>query len=69
MNFKIETVIKKLFILLGLSASTAVFAQDNQLTKKEKKEGWQLLFDGKTTNGWKGAFTDAFPPIGCFSIK
>jgi hypothetical protein len=24
----------------------------NSLTEKEKKDGWQLLFDGKTTKGW-----------------
>jgi len=30
-----------------------VFAQkDNQLTSAERKEGWKLLFDGKTTTGW-----------------
>ncbi len=27
-------------------------AAGNTLTDKEKREGWQLLFDGQTTSGW-----------------
>ncbi|HNW57459.1 MAG TPA: DUF1080 domain-containing protein [Bacteroidales bacterium] len=37
---------------------------DNILTKKEMKEGWILLFDGKTPDGWMNAVTKKFPENG-----
>lgn len=45
---------KKKFTLLLLLFTAAGFSQtqSNQVTPNEKKLGWKLLFDGKTTNGW-----------------
>ncbi|GAA4456024.1 hypothetical protein GCM10023189_24650 [Nibrella saemangeumensis] len=36
----------------------------NQLTRQEQREGWQLLFDGKTTQGWRGTYAETFPARG-----
>jgi len=40
------------------------FSQHNVLTPAEKAAGWELLFDGETTQGWRGTYIDHFPEKG-----
>jgi hypothetical protein len=42
-------------VLVVLSLGVAAYAeQPNTLGPEEKDAGWRLLFDGKTTAGWRG---------------
>ncbi|MEN8185773.1 MAG: DUF1080 domain-containing protein [Bacteroidota bacterium] len=36
----------------------------NNLTEDELKKGWKMLWDGKTTKGWRGAKSKTFPESG-----
>lgn len=40
------------FTALALSTITPAWSADNTLTDAERAEGWVLLFDGQSTNGW-----------------
>src|SRR5215831_15880944 len=41
------------FLLTGFASFHPVQKNDNMLTDAEKKAGWVLLFDGKSTQGWR----------------
>ena len=50
-----------IFAVFLLALGIAANSQPNTLTSKEKKEGWKLLFDGKTNKGWRSATANTFP--------
>jgi len=50
------------FLLLGIITTLA--QKPNTLTPAEQKNGWILLFDGKKTDGWRGAYSREFPEHG-----
>lgn len=49
------------FLIFLLAPGFAFGATTNQLSTQEKAAGWKLLFDGKTTNGWRSFKKQSFP--------
>ena len=50
-------------LLCALTGAGAATGQTppNTLTDAERAAGWRLLFDGTTTNGWRGYMRDTMP--------
>ena len=49
---------------LLLTTLPALAQNPNTLTRAEKKQGWQLLFDGKSSTGWASERGGPFPTTG-----
>ncbi|MCL4481019.1 MAG: DUF1080 domain-containing protein [Bacteroidetes bacterium] len=57
-----RTIFLTITLLSAMLIATPSFSQKfNQLTKKEKKEGWTLLFNGKNFDGWRQCNGTAMP--------
>ncbi len=56
MKIKQISIVLFLFVLCFFICTSACTQQekDNELTAAERKDGWELLFDGKSLNGWRG---------------
>jgi hypothetical protein len=49
-------------LLIFLAAAVLARAADNQLTREEQQQGWRLLFDGHSPDGWVEVTGKVFPP-------
>jgi hypothetical protein len=58
----------KLTIVLLIALSAARAAGPNELTDAERRQGWRLLFDGRTKTGWEEITGKPFPS-NCWTIE
>ena len=54
--------------ILALGLAGACLAQTNRLTPAEEAAGWQLLFDGRSLNGWEDPARKS-PPGNSFTVE
>jgi hypothetical protein len=65
MKLKFILPLAILFLINPLfTRARAADSKLNELTATEKAEGWRLLFDGKTTQGWRSFKKQTFPDKG-----
>ena len=58
----VNTVVLISMLLAAAAPAPPPTRNHNTLSDAEKAAGWRLLFDGKTTQGWRGYKMDAMPP-------
>jgi hypothetical protein len=63
-NIRICTTNPVAFKTPDSQAATQVNCIANTISEKEASEGWKLLWDGKSTEGWRGAKLTTFPSKG-----
>lgn len=63
-NIRIITEEPAKYMLTGVELGPEVSYLDNALTPAQREKGWKLLWDGKSSQGWRGAQLDKFPEIG-----
>ncbi len=63
-NIRILTEEAANYMLSGVELSPEVSYLHNALCPAQKAEGWKLLWDGKSSQGWRGAQLEDFPKQG-----
>lgn len=51
-------------VILAFAGCGTAVSEHNQLSEIELEQGWRLLWDGKSSDGWIGAKLDQFPTQG-----
>lgn len=63
-SWKNVKILTKDLVKYSKATSLSPIVTKNKLTIDEKRRGWKMLWDGETTNGWRGAKLDNFPSNG-----